>query len=58
MLLVEISLSYLEVSITFPAVTTDIIAKVVELLRLFDTRTKQLVLGAQVTFAPTRSHAS
>ena len=47
MLLVEISLSYLEVSSNFPAVTADIIGKVVELFKLFDTRTNQLVLGAQ-----------
>ncbi len=47
MLLVEVCLSYLEVSSNFPAVTTDIISKVVELFKLFDIRAKQLVLGAQ-----------
>ena len=47
MLLVEITLNYLEVSTNFPAVTTDIISKIVELFKLFDVRTKQLVLGAQ-----------
>jgi hypothetical protein len=35
----------------FPAITTEIIPKAVELLRLFDIRTKQLVLGAQVMTA-------
>jgi vacuolar protein sorting-associated protein 54 len=47
MLLIEIALSYLEVSSNFPLVTTDIISKIVELFKLFDVRTKQLVLGAQ-----------
>lgn len=47
MLLIEIALNYLEVSCNFPLVTTDIISKIVELFKLFDVRTKQLVLGAQ-----------
>jgi len=47
MLLLEIALNYLDVSSNFPLVTTDIISKIVELFKLFDTRTKQLVLGAQ-----------
>jgi vacuolar protein sorting-associated protein 54 len=47
MLLTEITLNYLNISVSFPPVTTDIIAKTVELLKLFDHRTKQLVLGAQ-----------
>ena len=47
MLLTEITLTYLDVSVSFPPVTTDVIAKIVELIKLFDHRTKQLVLGAQ-----------
>ena len=46
-LLVEIFLQYLDLALNFPEVTTEIISKVVELLRLFDSRTKQLVLGTQ-----------
>lgn len=40
-------MGYLEISFSFAPVTTDVIVKAVELLKLFDTRTKQLVLGAQ-----------
>ena len=47
MLLTEITLTYLDISVSFPPVTTDVIAKIVELIKLFDHRTKQLVLGAQ-----------
>ena len=47
MLLTEITLNYLNISVSFAPVTTDVIGKTVELLKLFDHRTKQLVLGAQ-----------
>lgn len=47
MLLTEIILNYLNISVSFAPVTTDVIGKTVELLKLFDHRTKQLVLGAQ-----------
>jgi vacuolar protein sorting-associated protein 54 len=47
MLLTEIIMTYLDVSVSFSPVTTDVINKTVELLRLFDNRTRQLVLGAQ-----------
>jgi vacuolar protein sorting-associated protein 54 len=45
--LVEVVLSYLDVAIQFAPVTKDIIAKTVEIVTLFDSRSKQLVLGAQ-----------
>ena len=48
LLLTEVVLGYLEISFSFAPVTTDVIVKAVELMKLFDTRTKQLVLGAQV----------
>lgn len=47
MLLTETILTYLEVAFNFSPVTADVINKIVELLRLFNTRTRQLVLGAQ-----------
>ena len=47
LLLTEVVLGYLEISFSFAPVTTDVIMKSVELLKLFDSRTKQLVLGAQ-----------
>ena len=47
LLLIEIILSYLDIAFHFPPITNDIINKIVELIRLFNTRTKQLVLGAQ-----------
>ena len=47
LLITEVVLGYLEISFSFAPVTTDVIMKSVELLKLFDTRTKQLVLGAQ-----------
>eukprot|EP01040_Poterioochromonas_malhamensis_P006829 gene6829-7360_t len=47
LLLIEIILAYLDIAIHFSAVTNDILHKSVELIRLFNTRTKQLVLGAQ-----------
>lgn len=47
LLLVETVLNYLDVAFNFQPVTADAIGKIVELLRLFDGRTKQLVLGAQ-----------
>jgi len=49
LLLTEVVLGYLEISFSFAPVTTDVIVKAVELMKLFDTRTKQLVLGAQVS---------
>jgi len=45
--LVEVILSYLDIAIQFAPITKDIIAKTVEILTLFDSRSKQLVLGAQ-----------
>ena len=53
-LLVEIFLQYLDLALNFPEVTTEIIGKVVELLRLFDSKTKQLVLGAQAVKSAAR----
>ncbi|KAJ1428222.1 Vps54-like protein-domain-containing protein [Ochromonadaceae sp. CCMP2298] len=47
LLLTEILLTYLEVALHFSPVTPDVIAKIVELFRLFNARTRQLVLGAQ-----------
>lgn len=47
LLLVEVLGQYLDISINFSPLTIDVITKVVDILRLFDTRTKQLVLGAQ-----------
>ena len=47
MLLTETILTYLEVASNFSPVTADVINKIVELLRLFNSRTRQLVLGAQ-----------
>jgi len=47
MLLSEIIFIYLDIAFNFSPVTTDVINKIVEVLRLFNTRTKQLVLGAQ-----------
>lgn len=45
--LVDLILMYLEIAVSFPSITTDAIAKTGELLSLFDSRVKQLVLGAQ-----------
>jgi vacuolar protein sorting-associated protein 54 len=47
MLLTEVIQTYLEVALNFAPVTTDVINKIVEMLRLFDSRSRQLVLGAQ-----------
>ena len=47
LLLLEILLTYLDISINFSPITVDIISKIVEQIRLFNSRTKQLVLGAQ-----------
>jgi vacuolar protein sorting-associated protein 54 len=47
LLLVEINLSYLDIAFHFPPITNEVISKIVELIRLFNNRTKQLVLGAQ-----------
>lgn len=47
LLLAEISMTYLDVAASFPSITTEVIVKSVELVRLFDTRSRQLVLGAQ-----------
>lgn len=47
LLLVEIILSYLDIAFHFPPVTPEVIAKIVDQVRLFNLRTKQLVLGAQ-----------
>jgi vacuolar protein sorting-associated protein 54 len=45
--LCEIMLTYLEVAIQFPPLTKDILSKTVDICSLFDTRSRQLVLGAQ-----------
>ena len=47
MFVIEIIMIFLDITVNFSPVTTDIISKTVEILRLFDSRTKQLVLGAQ-----------
>eukprot|EP01041_Mallomonas_annulata_P005065 gene5065-10139_t len=47
MLLLELVLTFLGIAVDFSPVTTEVIAKTVEILKLFDTRTRQLVLGAQ-----------
>jgi hypothetical protein len=47
LLLIEMILSYLEISFHFPDVTHELINKIIDLIRLFNNRTKQLVLGAQ-----------
>lgn len=47
LLLAEVVMTYLDVAASFPSITTEIISKTVELVRLFDTRARQLVLGAQ-----------
>jgi vacuolar protein sorting-associated protein 54 len=47
MYLIDILFNYLEISISFTSITTDVITKTGEILTLFDTRVKQLVLGAQ-----------
>eukprot|EP01036_Dinobryon_divergens_P022582 gene22582-30847_t len=47
LLLCEVSLTYLDVASCFPPVTAEVISKTVGLLRLYDNRAKQLVLGAQ-----------
>lgn len=47
LLLTETALTYLEVAFFFSPITKDVINKIVELFRLFNSRTKQLVLGAQ-----------
>ena len=45
LLLAEILLSYIDVAIQFAPITKDVIAKTVEIITLFDSRSKQLVLG-------------
>jgi vacuolar protein sorting-associated protein 54 len=45
--LCEIMLTYLEIAIEFPALTKEILSKTVDICSLFDTRSRQLVLGAQ-----------
>lgn len=45
--LVDIILVYLELSIIYQPILTELIPKIIELIRLFDHRTRQLVLGAQ-----------
>jgi vacuolar protein sorting-associated protein 54 len=46
LLLTDNLIHYLQVSIAFPALTIELISKVVELIRLYDQRARQLVLGA------------
>ncbi|CAM9617148.1 unnamed protein product [Discosporangium mesarthrocarpum] len=46
LVLVEMVAGFLRFSAHFPAITTDILSRVSELLRLFNSRTTQLVLGA------------
>jgi vacuolar protein sorting-associated protein 54 len=45
--LIEICISYIDISFAFPPLTGEIISKCIDLFRLFDSRTRQLVLGAQ-----------
>jgi vacuolar protein sorting-associated protein 54 len=45
--LVNLLLAYLDIAGSFPSIITEAISKAGELLALFDSRTKQLVLGAQ-----------
>lgn len=45
--LCEIILTYLEIAILFPPITREVISKTVDICALFDTRSRQLVLGAQ-----------
>ena len=47
LLLCECALTYLDVASCFPPVTAEVIGKLAGLLRLFDGRARQLVLGAQ-----------
>lgn len=47
LLLVDILFVYLDIVYHFPPILAEVINKMVELVRLFNTRTKQLVLGAQ-----------
>jgi len=44
---VEVITTYLDVCVCFSPVATDVLSRIVEILRLFDSRTRQLVLGAQ-----------
>lgn len=45
--LTEIILTYLDISLSFQLIASELISKIIELIRLFDHRTRQLVLGAQ-----------
>jgi vacuolar protein sorting-associated protein 54 len=45
--LCEIMLTYLEIAILFPPMTKEVMSKTVDICALFDTRSRQLVLGAQ-----------
>jgi vacuolar protein sorting-associated protein 54 len=47
LLLCEIILTYLEIAILFPLMTKEVMSKTVDICALFDTRSRQLVLGAQ-----------
>lgn len=52
--LVDVLFSYLEIAFSFPSITTEVITKMSEILTLFDTRARQLVLGAQAIQAAAR----
>lgn len=47
LLLCEIIFTYLDITVNFSPVTAEVATKIAELIRLFDSRTKNLVLGAQ-----------
>lgn len=46
LLLAETTITYLNVAVSFSPVTTEVITKIVDLIKLFNVRTNQLVLGA------------
>jgi vacuolar protein sorting-associated protein 54 len=43
----EICLQYLNIAVSFPTIGTEVITKTAEILRLFDKRTRELVLAAE-----------
>ena len=52
--LVEIVMSYLDVAVQFAPITKEVISKTVDIVNLFDSRSKQLVLGAQAIQSASR----
>lgn len=53
-LLISMLMDYLNVAANFPTLTMDVMQRVVDLLRLFNARTTQLVLGAGAIHAAAR----